>query len=247
MASVRQSEGEPKNRPRYRRMAAYVLALAGAFVTALVTGLAGHVEDALFAKGTTSTPSSASSSSPAPDQTSVRLVRPFDLSGKLLSSYKQVGESSGSCMDGYESSDPESLRCIDDNSQVFDPCWDFGQRAACLHDPWNPEVWIIDEVRPKDADPSKKIGPVPWALEIRDPSDPTKVYHCGFMGGATGTVAGMRVNWSCADKTATPSKYKEIGQAVGDPEVKQGGLWKIFFSREGTSEVVEAPILVAWR
>lgn len=247
MASVKESKEQTKNRRRYQRVAAWLLALIGAFVTALVTGLAAHVTDAVFSKGASATSDSATAPSSAPDQTSIRLVRPFDLSGNLLSSYKQVGKSNGSCIDGYESSDPESLRCFDDQSQVHDPCWDFGEKAACLSDPWNPGVWIIEETKPKDANPSKKIGPSPWALEIRDPSDPRKTYHCGFMGGATGTVAGMRVNWSCAGKDSTPSKYKEVGQALGDPEVKQGGLWKIFFSRTGSSEVVEAPILVVWR
>jgi hypothetical protein len=117
--------------------------LAGAFITAVVTGIAGHVVDALFSNN-----SPSPRATPQADVTSVRLVRPFDLSGKLLGNFKEAGHPTGYCIDGYESSDPEALRCFTADSQMFDPCWAYGDRAACPSSPWGGEVWIIGLERP---------------------------------------------------------------------------------------------------
>jgi hypothetical protein len=190
-----------------------------------------------------STPSASPST---PSVTSVRLVRPFDLDANLLPPYKAGHhiKKGAECWDGYESSDPESLRCSTD-SEIFDPCWEGGPRVACLSDPWTATVTVIDNPTVKRSFSETRIGPTPWAIEVVNPLDASQRLRCGFAGGATGSVAGMRVNWACYLDTASSSEY--MGDALGDPHVLGDRPWTVFYAAKGSSEVEETSVITVWR
>jgi hypothetical protein len=177
--------------------------------------------------------------------TDVHLVRPFDESGHLLAPYREAGHSTGGkCVESYQSSDPDALRCFSDDSKVFDPCWSSGSQVACLRSPWDGAAWIIAGTR-DERSAMRSMGDTPWALEIRDPTTPNGMLRCGFAGGTGGTIAGMRINWRCFQGEATEASY--TGDAVGPPSVSDDKLWTIYFAPKGSSDVRKASVVAVWR
>jgi hypothetical protein len=238
----RLSASTPADQPTKRRLWLWLLGLTGAFTTAIVTGLANHVVDAVTGKN----------ASPTAAATDVRLVRPFDESGHLLAPYREAGRSTGGkCIESYESSDPDALRCFSNDSQVFDPCWSngsgSGSQVACLRSPWDGAAWIV--VDPRNERNSVRsmgdTGDTPWALEVRDPTSPDRMLQCGFAGGAGGTVAGMRINWRCFQGEATEASY--TGDAVGALTVSKDKPWSVYFAPKGSSDVRKASVVTVWR
>ena len=141
------------------------------------------------------------------------------------------------------SSDPDALRCFSDDSKLYDPCWASGSKAVCLQDPWTPDAWLFDNpvIEPFERQP---IGSTPWALELLDPIPHGKVLRCAFAGGTSDTIAAMRINWRCFNETPSPDTY--VGDAVGEVEPVNGGLWTVFYVAKGRSEVQEASIKTIW-
>lgn len=223
-------EPPPKLARRRPKALGWLLALSSAFVTALVTGLAGKAVDVVFP------------STPSPSTLPVvRLLRPFDTAGNLLTPYKAVRHTTGKCQRGYESSDPESLRCFSTDSEVFDPCWEQGSSVACLQNPWTPDATVFDHPQ-VERQAVNALGPTPWALELSDPGQPRHVLRCSFTGGATSTVAGMRVNWGCFMGDGQPSAKNYVGDAVGDPRTSTDKQWTVFYAPRGSSVLQEALI-----
>lgn len=192
----------------------------------------------------------SSDKSPKPS-TKVHVVRPLDEYGNLLPPYREVSRSSGKCIEGLSqsSSDPQAARCFDNKSQVFDPCWtgwvEGSAKAVCLRLPWDPEVHVIDNPAVDGTAPRRtSFGDTPWALEIK--TSESKKFQCGFAGGATDLVAGMRVNWRCF-RPGEWNKSGYSGDAVGNIRISPTSVWKVFFAPSGSSEVQEAEINDVWR
>jgi hypothetical protein len=214
-----------------------ILWLGGIIVTALVTGVVGHITGGWF--------NSPSHVVTGQGPTQVRLMQPFSTEGKLLPPYKVSSTArGGSCINSYESSDPDALRCFAGN-QVADPCWSYGSQVACLGAPWDAKAFLI--INPAiHAEPRASIGPVPWALEIDDPAKPTQTLDCGFAGGtAAEIVAGLRANWDCFRAGEFNSKGF-VGYALGTPQATKS-RWTVFYAAADKSQAVEAQVVIAWR
>ncbi|WP_405114815.1 hypothetical protein OG559_10825 [Micromonospora sp. NBC_01405] len=225
--------------PPIRRLLLWTLGLVGAFVTAVVAGLAANVVQSL-----TTPPQPTPSASPATRVTAVRLVRPFDDTGRLLPPYQEAGRSAGGrCVESYQSSDPDAQRCFS-QSQVFDPCWSLAEVTVCLRSPWDSAAWIIEDIEGARA-VRRSMGDAPWALEVRNPFDERQTLRCGAAGGANGTVAGMRIGWRCSPADA--AEFRHVGDLIGLPRSEEGKPWTIFFAQENNSDVREAEVVTVWR
>jgi hypothetical protein len=238
----RHPEGVAELRKARRRLSKWLGWLAGLFVTALVTAVAGHIVDGWF----TTTPSQ----SPKTRFTQVRLMQPFNMYGKLLAPYKSaVTLHGGSCINSAESSDPDALRCFS-SDQVADPCWraangSGGVNVACLASPWDTRAIMI--VDPHiNAMARASIGPVPWALKIIQPSHPGRNLDCGFVGGTAQVIAGMRANWACF-KPSQVNQRGLAGYAIGTPQIASGKPWTVFYVAINSSQAVEATVTTVWR
>jgi hypothetical protein len=214
-----------------------ILWLAGIIVTALVTGVVGQITGGWFS----SSPHLNTGQGP----TQVRLMQPFSAEGKLLPPYKVSSMArGGSCINSYESSDPDALRCFTGN-QVADPCWSYGNQVACLGAPWDANALLI--LNPAiHAKARVSIGPVPWALEIDNPANSHQILECGFAGGtAAEIVAGLRANWDCfREGEFNPKGF--VGYALGTPQTTTR-KWTVFYAAANNSQAVEAKVVIAWR
>ena len=214
-----------------------VIWLVGIIVTALVTGVVGQITGGWF--------SSSPKAPSKPGATQVRLMQPFSPNGTLLAPYQQSTTlHGGSCINSSESSDPDALRCFSGN-QVADPCWSSVSEVACLATPWDTKALVINGLN-VNVTPRASIGPVPWALEITDPANPSEILDCGFAGGtAVQIVAGMRANWLCF-RQGQFDPHGFVGYALGAPQTGTN-QWTVFFARPNSSQAVEANVLIAWR
>jgi hypothetical protein len=214
-----------------------VIWLVGIIVTALVTGIVGQITGGWF----TSSPKAPSKLG----ATQVRLMQPFGANGRLLAPYQESATlHGGSCSNSFESSDPDALRCFSGN-QVADPCWSSVSEVACLVTPWDTKAVVINNLN-VNVTPRASIGPVPWALEITDPANPSQILDCGFAGGtAAQIVAGMRANWLCF-RPGQFDPHGFVGYALGAPQTGTNP-WTVFFGRPNSSQAVEANVLIAWR
>jgi len=211
--------------------------LVGIIITALITGVVGQVTDGWF--------SSHRHADIGEGPTQVRLMQPFSATGKLLPPYKVNSIAhGGSCINSYESSDPDALRCFSSN-EVADPCWSYTTRVVCLGSPWDADALSI--INPTiTAKPRQSIGPVPWALEIKNPNNSQQFLDCGFAGGtAAEIVAGLRANWDCF-RQGQENPRGFAGYALGTPKTKTS-QWTVFYAPKNSSQALEAKIIIAWR
>jgi hypothetical protein len=201
----------------------WLIGLAGVFVAAVVTTVAGHLAGGWFSTSPAATPTPT----PTPALTQVRLMQVFDPNGTLLPPYKPSQTlTGGMCTNSNESSDPDALRCYSGGT-IADPCWEGVHKVACLATPWDTQALII--VNPQiSVTQGEAIESVPWALEISDPAHPGRILQCGFAGGtAAEYVAGLRANWLCGppDKPAVLSGY-----ALGSPQMSDSKPWTVYYA-----------------
>lgn len=215
----------------------WFVALPGALALALLTGVTDKVVDQFW----------NTDSHPPPTETEVRFVRPFDLSGKLAAPFEpdpSMTFQGGKCIEGYESSDPDALRCFADH-YVMDPCWAGPSDVACPADPWDKNVALLldPEVEPGPPSISRTdwdTKDTAWALELIDPFHPEQTLKCTFAGGATDFIANNRVNWWCANDSSK-------GFAAGDLKKNSDGPWTVLYMAQGTSEGRDALVKTIWR
>jgi len=196
-----------------------VLGAVGAAITLLVAGLSLARDLTDFTLGAN-----------APTETVY--VRPWKFA-ELDPAYEVRQGGSASCVDGYVSSDPEVLRCFTDES-VYDPCWPEMSRdqAICLAAPWTQDGILLDLVEvdaaPADSQPPAGKSLSPWAVELDNES------RCLYISGATGSVAGMRLNYDCGD-----------GLVVGDVK-DAGGSLQALFNPNDSSEISQVRVRKLW-
>ena len=105
-----------------------------------------------------------------------------------------TGESCGPSM---AVSRPNAWRCFAD-SEIYDPCFgeaDRGAEVICgTSEPWDAlgVRVILDEPlsAPQMGEDASKV----WGIELADGT------RCSWLGGATATVEGARVNYGCSDE-----------------------------------------------
>lgn len=161
-------------------------------------------------------------------------MRPWDF-GKLNARLHVAGRyTADTCVQSIASSDPEALRCFPiESNEIQDPCWTSGaglDQAACLEDPWDNKATILKLPNINPPPVSERIAsPLPWALELANKQ------RCVVLGGATGTVANMRVNYGCING----------GYVVGEPD-KRKQVWKALFAKANSDQIVRVSIRQAW-
>ncbi len=231
-------------RPRLSRGWKWLISLAAVFIVAVVTAAAGHITDGWF--------STAPSPTLTPALTQIRLVRPLNFDGSLLSPYRVSRTlTGGSCQNTLASSDPDALRCFS-GDLVLDPCWQsYGPKggvvAACLVSPGDPQVELI--VGPKILTKPEVSPPrsnIPWALEIANPANPTQLLQCVVATWATGVVAGLRINWVCIPLGQIDLR-DPVGYAIGNPQVAGDKPWTVFYAAASSSQAVEVTVMTVWR
>jgi len=172
------------------------LMIVGAFLAA---------SDVLTAKAALST---------APARTSIVVYTPFTIDGQLTSGIKITRTISGSCWTGSEGSRrSDAWRCMSGNF-IYDPCFS-GPRTwvACLSGRGVIRM-NLTKTLPRDyADP-------PLNTNTSDPSEVVLPHGitCSFAQGATGTVAGLRLNYYCSNKA----------WLLGSPN-RRSALWAILY------------------
>jgi hypothetical protein len=70
---------------------------------------------------------------------------------------------------------------------------------------------------------------LPWALELANEE------QCVLIGGATTTLAGMRLNYDCTNGEV-------YGENQGSDEA-----WRVFYQASGASDIREVDVRVLWR
>jgi hypothetical protein len=161
--------------------------------------------------------------------TRVRIFTPFGPTG-LNPGLTVEARVNGSCMAGSlaDASRVDAWRCNAGN-QIYDPCFEnsFGERGllACVQMPWTNTVTMLKPNSPLPAAENDKSDPgeiLPWALELANGQ------RCVLLTGATGGVAGMRINYECSD-----------GYYVAGPVDRTLPLWRVFHQPASGSIAME--------
>lgn len=170
--------------------------------------------------------------------TAVRIFNPITLSGVQNPNLKVVSRDRGQCESGSESDpgNPNAFRCFG-RRLIYDPCFAAPSRLVCISVPWDSRAAVfvatngtIDKQRPLDSK-------MPWALEL------TNGQRCGLVGGATTTVAGLRLNYVCSatGRAATIA----VDAAYGWPN-EHSKVWTIPYAPANSEVLSEMGIKVAW-
>ena len=259
--------GNRRRRPTTRRARVAAVALVSAFALAIAgaagTQVYGYLTGLLFPSpsavvGSSANPSTGppvSASAPTPETptptlsvllaTELRIFAPFTYAG-LGSSYRVVGKDVGDCTGSSISGDPEALRCFgttefSDGMYIYDPCWmslDLDQ-VACIADPWTTEATGFTM---KTQDTSGHVpNSLPWALELAVPGTGSEPVRCTFLGGASDSIAGERINYSCS-VGARPA-----GNVIGDVVKSKGKPWLVYYRSPSSADAVQVPVRTAWK
>jgi hypothetical protein len=124
--------------PHWRKAIGWVLAVGSAFVIALATGVAGKIVNEFWGNHPDASVTA----------TEVRFVQPFDVEGNLQAPFeadKTKTISGGLCIDSIASTDPESMRCVEPDNLIHDPCWASNRnyQVACPDNPWDKTIWLV--------------------------------------------------------------------------------------------------------
>jgi hypothetical protein len=146
--------------------------------------------------------------------TRIVVYSPFTLDSELAQGIRVSRSASGSCWEGsVESIRPDAWRCTVGNN-IYDPCYSGPHGwVACPLTTFGSRVLRITLTRslPPNTNPPLNTNKAdPLQIVLRGG------VHCGFAGGATGTVAGMRLNYTCSNGM----------WLIGDPD-RRKAVWSI--------------------
>jgi hypothetical protein len=148
--------------------------------------------------------------------TRVVLYAPYGIDGGLRPGFTTTSSVHGSCWSSSASSTrPDAWRCMTGNL-IHDPCFSNPAKTqvACPSDPFAKAIMVIDLDKALPARHGSS-GPSPWALRLANGA------KCSIVTGATGVVAGMRLNYGCDNK----------GWVLGDVD-QSSQPWRVFFTPE---------------
>jgi hypothetical protein len=166
--------------------------------------------------------------------TRIVVYSPFAPDGSLAQGVRIAGSAAGSCWEGsIESERPDAWRCTVGNF-IHDPCYSGAVGwVACPSAIFGKRVLRINLSKPLPDNMNRTLN--------TNKVDPLSIVlsggvHCSFTGGATGTVAGMRLNYTCSNGA----------WLVGDPD-RQGAAWRILsLASLKASHASPVPIVTAW-
>ena len=150
--------------------------------------------------------------------TQVQLVFPFSASGNLA--VRISARVHGRCFAASvaDSGRPDAWRCMSGN-RIYDPCFEGLEQntavVACLESPRTPAAVVLTPtggVPRQAANKGVPLASPPWSLLLGNGAS------CGLFSGATFGLAGMRVNYGCANG----------GYLIGDVDRSQP-QWRVFY------------------
>ncbi|NGN66723.1 hypothetical protein G5C51_22815, partial [Streptomyces sp. A7024] len=238
--------------PRRGRRTAARVAVVLALAAGLVLGGYGLIDgpdegnDAASTGTDRPAPAKSSASRPAttaPGPTRVTQLTPWDeIGAKPAAGIEITGRAYGSCGGGSLtlSGRPDAWRCNADDGQILDPCFTGGPMDAQHHDVLcmadSPKKMLRFELAQQLPDPdeygnSPAPGEYTGAYRIKLANGQT----CGYMGGATTTVGGKRLNFGCPQ-----------GYAYGDPDTG-GPVWTIAYKAKGAASLKQVGIAAVYQ
>ena len=171
------------------------------------------------------------------EATEVRTFAPWAPAGDLNPDVERGVEVSGVCESMSSSLQrSDAFRCIfdtpADGSTIGDPCFAGGDgQVACLAEPGG-EATVVNLTAPLPGnggvDPNPQEGP-PWAMTLESGE------KCSFVGGATASVGGERLNYACDDDL----------MVYGGPD-RSKAVWTVKVGREGSSTLSASRVELAW-
>ncbi|MBA2577041.1 MAG: hypothetical protein H0V05_10450, partial [Euzebyaceae bacterium] len=172
---------------------------------------------------------------PTTFRTARKLLQPWQ-GGAIRGDIAVESEEVGSCFGGSVTLNgrEDAWRCSTENSQILDPCFsEFSSAAeavACQPTPWSSVVLLyLTESLPSEFSNQGGDTDLPWALELANEE------QCVLIGGATTTLAGMRLNYDCTNGEV-------YGENQGSDEA-----WRVFYQASGASDIREVDVRVLWR
>jgi hypothetical protein len=115
-----------------------------------------------------------------------------------------------------------------DGGTIADPCFagpaDGTGTLLCLQAPEATTALQVTPDGPVNTPPTPLPNALPWYIELSNGQ------RCGMLGGATGLVNGMRLNYGCRD-----------GTLFGDPD-RSSPVWTIAYQPTGSRTVSTVPI-----
>lgn len=187
---------------------------------------------------TAATTAGAMAQAGAPTSTSLKVFTPYVGSG-LSVGVAVKGHVEGSCFTSSVASPerPDAWRCSAGNA-ILDPCFVDVRvdemQLACAQDPFSADVTLLalSEALPSSgaaAEPDYREA-TPWALELQNGQ------RCVSLTGATGAIAGLRVNYGCAGG----------GVVVGGVD-RTSSAWQVFYqSAEKSIALEQVEVRTAW-
>ena len=139
--------------------------------------------------------SSANADASAPTHTRIVVSTYFTINGELATGLKVTKSVSGYCWLGSEGSQrSDAWRCGSGN-YIYDPCFSGGPPSWVACPTGAHGIIRLNLTRPL------RNGNPPLNTNRADPALVTLLHGvtCGFSGGATGTVAGLRLNYACSN------------------------------------------------
>lgn len=190
------------------------------------------------APGTPGTPTGgiAAGATPSGGATVVQLFAPFRPAG-LAGGLRVTADLRGYCWGGSQAlgGRPDAWRCTGEN-RILDPCFEAGApeatALACSASPWSDEIVLLTLTAPLPRERANAPGgtmPHPWAIQL------ASGVRCQIATGATATVAGLRVNATCSDGSAT----------LGDLD-RGRARWRVFVMRDNSPTLEQQEIVAAW-
>ena len=147
----------------------------------------------------------------------------------------------GSCQRSLADDRPDAYRCFIDAAEsttgtnIEDPCFAGPNNPVlllCAHDPSDATVVRVTPTQPLPVavaggrDPTSGL---PWTLVLTDGD------RCGLITGGTNLVAGLRLNYGCADG----------GDVFGDPN-RSTPLWRVYFTAKGAVNLHQVQVAQAY-
>lgn len=208
------------------------LVLAPAVVMSVAMGSVGCTTLSTVPEKSAATSSPRPTPVPSPLTTSARIFTPV-IAGTIAPDLTVDQKVEGTCFgNSSKVQRADAWRCSSGN-MIIDPCFSgtSGGPLACSSTPWTKSVTQLTLTRPLPAPfvtRATSTDGSAFAIELANGQ------RCSLIGGATGSIAGRRINYGCPG-----------GTGLGDID-RSAGLWSIYYVVTGESTAQAVGVAIAW-